>query len=242
MIIEIIKKELENGGVLSENTLNTIKKLETDLETTKLELSKLEVINKDVIESRDKIKQLNNLFKKELSFDENQEITENVIKEKIDKKTTTDKLEIRAVENQIIKLKTEYEQELKNKEETLFKKDIDLEILKNGQKINCISPIALNVIMNELKKDAIIEDNKIIYKSNGEIIRKDGLPITLVDKIEELKKDENYKGFFIAETQSGSGFKSKTSQGNIPSVTTGKPTDAVVQRMKERAEKLNIQI
>ena len=94
--------------------------------------------------------------------------------------------------------------------------------------------------MEELKKDAVIEDNKIIYKKNNEIIRKDGLPITLVDKIAELKNDNNYKGFFIADIQSGSGLKSKTTQGNIPNQFNQKTV--VADRIRERAEKLNIKL
>ena len=238
MIIEKIKKELESGN-LNEETLNEIQALESSLTKLKEEKTLLESKNLEIIENRDKVKQINSVFKEALGLEDLTNITVEKVKEKITTKNQNEKSELKNIEAQIVSLKEQYENELKNRDNQLFQKNIDLEILKNGQKINCISPVAMEVVMNELKKNAFIEDNKIVFKNEaGEIVRKDGLAITLSDRIESLKQDENYKGFFIADVQSGSGFKSKPAQGT----SNNGSKSPIANRMRERAEKLNKKI
>lgn len=239
-MLEKIKKMIESGK-LDESILNEIKTLEDNNNVLKKEISKLEAMNLDIKESRDKVKSVNKIFKTKLGISDDEEITEEVINTKFKTNSTdnTSKNEITNLENILKEMKQKYEQELNNTKNEIFGRDIQLELLKNGTKIKAASKVAMDLIMENLKKDATIEDGKIIYKNkDGEVLRKDGIPVSIDDRISELKQNEDYSCFFISEAQSGSGMQTKTSGADA----NNRNLTPAAQMMAKKALELGIPI
>ena len=131
---------------------------------------------------------------------------------------------------------------LAEKDKELFDKVLDLELLKIGTQINPTSKVALDVILKELKngltKDA--KDGTLIYKDeSGKIVRKDGTPLTVGERLAQIKENSEYSCFFKSEAQGGSGLSGNKSEGNG---TKDEGLSEVAKQIKEKALKLGIKI
>jgi len=240
------KKLLEIVGDNAEAKAE-ISKLQANYTQLTNEVQGFESKINDLKQSRDKYKEKLALFKKSLKIEEGEELNEDTISKKLGnvkgevKQEASEiekalKAEIAELEKTIENLKNEYEEKIGETKKTLLDKEIDIQLFKNTAGINAVNAKAQNIIISELKKGLEFDENgNLVYKTKeGTTLRKDGVPMTLVQKLEEIKNSEDFSFLFKSEAQSGSGLKTGRNTG------TGKTTSRLRQRALERGIALNV--
>lgn len=162
------------------------------------------------------------------------ELTVDAIKAKITGKDDYKK-DLEELEKTIASIKAENEAKLVQKDAELFERKLDLELLKQGTSIKAVSNVALDVILKELKSGLTVDEKGVfVYKdSTGKTLRKDGVTLTINDKLEDLKANKDYGCFFVSEAQSGSGFAG-TSTGYTEETTSLTPSaKALAEALKK---------
>jgi len=232
----------------SEAGLAEVLKLESNYNTLSGEVSKLEAKLNDAVSKRDKYKGFTKAVKTKLGIDENEELTEETVNEKLNvilskkdvdltEKERVLKLEIQkmeeAVKNKDIELKTS----ISSVEKEIFETKLELELYKSATTISAVNDVAYKIIVDELKKGASIEEGKILFKNeDGTTARINGVQMTLADKVNSIKADEKLGFLFKADIQSGSGvntFKGSNKQNGI--------SDFAQQKI-EKAKQLGINL
>jgi chromosome segregation ATPase len=229
----------------NKEALAEIGKIETNYNTLSQEVSTFEAKLNDIKQSRDKYKAKLAAFKKNLGFEEGEEISEEKISEKLGKVKGEVKQEASEVEKQlraeiaqlektIEELKGTYETKIQEKDKTVLEKQIDLELYKTSSDLNTINKKAHEIVLKELKKGLSFEEGKLVYKNeDGTTLRKNGVAMSLKEKLEEIKSSEDYSFLFKSEAQSGSGLKT----GNA---ATYRKTGSAGERLRQIAAKKGI--
>ena len=235
-------KELKEKGVITDQEISEYENIVSKVDNLSNELQNME---KYVVQSKEKVSSVDSIkevLKKELILDDEFSIDDVVKKIKDGKNSSVDKKELENLQEIIKKNKVDFENVKKQYEDQLFNKTLDNEILKQGADIQAVSNVALNVILGEVKKGAVIEDGRLIFKdANGMTVRRDGEPISLKDKIEYLKTDAEYAVFFKANVNQGSGMQNNTQNGSNGYGVTSK-SSSFSKSMREKAAKLGVSI
>ena len=166
------------------------------------------------------------------------ELTAELLKSKINGNDDYKK-DLSELETTLANIKKENDNLIALKDKEIFDKTLDLELLKTGSKIKTVSNVALDVVLRELKKGLTKDDKgSLIYKDeNGKTIRKDGVMLTISDKLKQLKENDEYKCFFVSEQQSGSGYNSSSASGDDDSGLS-----EIAKQMKAKAASLGINL
>ena len=206
-----------------EEKANSVESLVSEVKDLEGKYSKATI---DLAKSSDSI----NLVKNTLGLDD---INEEVLSTKIKK---SDNADVKNLEQIIEKMKEESGNKVKDYESQIFDLKLNDAISRSGHSINASGARAHEIIMSELKKDAVLDDNgKVVYQKDGAIERKDGLPISIADKISTLKESEDYNGLFRTDAKSGSGDESIST-----AVSTGATSQvkSLQQRMRDHGVQL----
>lgn len=84
---------------------------------------------------------------------------------------------------------------------------VDKEILSSGKLPNIESNVAKSIILDEIRKNAAISESGLIYKddSGSTVLKDDGTPLTLDDKINSMMDNPDYSMFFPDKRKKGGG-------------------------------------
>jgi hypothetical protein len=188
--IENYINNLENQYKIEINNLkNSLTTVKTDLESKNKELFKIKTL---------------------LGLDENTPLNEELIKSKLNNNEDLSKVENKY--NELIKeLNEKFENKIKEYEDKIKSFENEKKSLLLENKIKEVIPNikaqdgALEDILFNLKNSADIDDNgNIIYKDSQGVLRNEkGLPMSIYDKLKELKEKKPY--LFKSEIKEGSG-------------------------------------
>lgn len=212
-------------SLLSDNkeALAEIAKIENSVGSVAEEITILEGKLSEAISKRDKyknfVKQVKDKFKieegKELNEDTLNSVLSNIDKSKNQKLSEVEeilKLDISKLEKEVEKKELEIESLKNQTQQTVLETKLDLELYKTTSGIEAVNKKANDIIIGELKNGATIEDGKIVFKeSDGTTLRKNGIPMSLSDKLEEIRSSEDYSFLFKSSVNSGSGYQSTNS-------------------------------
>lgn len=146
--------------------------------------------------------------------------------------------DVKNLEDTIQALKSESDNKSKDYEEKLFDLKLNNSIYQSGHEIKATGSRAYDIIIQELKKDATFnESGAIVYKRDGAIERKDGLPISIADKISMLKANDDFNGLFKTDAIGGSGESSVSNAASTGTAPRGSIKE-LEQRMIESGLKI----
>jgi hypothetical protein len=150
--------------------------------------------------------------------------------------------EIKNLENLIREKEKELQTQKASYESALFDKDLNLELYKRSAALDTINKEAHSIVIQKIKEGAVLENGQIVYKNeDGTFIRKNGLPLSIDDKITELKTGD-MSFLFKNDSKNGSGVTS----GDLSQKTTASTnTEGISDFSKtflDRAKKANINI
>ena len=150
--------------------------------------------------------------------------------------------EIKNLENLIREKEKELQTQKASYESALFDKDLNLELYKRSAALNTINKEAHSIVIQKIKEGAVLENGQIVYKNeDGTFIRKNGLPLSIDDKITELKTGD-MSFLFKNDSKNGSGVVSgDLSQQNSHTTNTEGMSD-FSKTFLDRAKKANINI
>lgn len=136
-------------------------------------------------------------------------------------------------ESELVKQKQEYESKI-------FDKDMDLELFKRSATLNTINDEANLIAISHLKKGASFENGVVVYKNDdGTLVRKNGLPLTIDDKIAELKSG-SLSFLFKNDSKNGSGINITQGASNTSVNDTGLSDFSKQFLDKARSQNINI--
>lgn len=239
-LLELLK---DNQEALAE-----AKKIQSNYDTLSSEVATLEAKLNEAITKRDKYKRFTKSVKNKLNIEEGEELNDDTLntkfnsildsKEKdISEKEKIYKLEIEKLEKEIEKSKEEAQQEVVRVNKNVLDSKLELELYKTTTGINAVNKKASQIIIDELKNGATFEDGKIVYKDkDGTTIRKNGVALTLSQKLEDIKSSEDYSFLFKSNASSGSGLNT----GNNSNSNSNE--SEFTRRKREQAAKLGISI
>ena len=150
--------------------------------------------------------------------------------------------EIKNLERVIQEKEKELQSQKASYESALFDKDLNLELYKRSAALNTINKEAHSIVIQKIKEGAVLENGQIVYKNeDGTFIRKNGLPLSIDDKITELKTGD-MSFLFKNDSKNGSGVVSgDLSQQNSHTTNTEGMSD-FSKTFLDRAKKANINI
>jgi len=241
---ETLLKELsDNPTALAE-----AKKLQGNYNTLSSEVATLEGKLTEAITKRDKYKNFTKSVKGKLGFEEGEELSDEVLESKVSGLLTnagqsaTDKekiakLEIIKLEETINNLNNDLITAKNGNSKAVLDSKLELELYKTTQGVSAINPKANQMIIDELKSGATFEEGKIVFKGkDGTTVRKDGVALSLSQKLEDIKASEDYSFLFKADVNSGSG----TQTGNTKGGNAGESDFA--KQKRAQAAKLGIKL
>lgn len=186
-----------------------IASLQTTSENNVATINKLEGQVSDIASTRDKFKSGNSLVKSVLGLDEVNEDSLNAYLESA-KKGKGDEQSIAEINNlkELLKQATDNVQTVTTGYESkLSTMALDNEIANSGVGASFSNEAMAKIGLGLIKSGATYEDGKIVYKKEdgSTLYNTAGTPMTISDKLSELKSDANYTGFFKPDTNSGGG-------------------------------------
>jgi len=92
---------------------------------------------------------------------------------------------------------------------------LDNALANAGLGANVANKAMYGIVSDLVREGATFEDDKIVYKKpdGTTIYGKDNTPLTMPNKIDQLKADPNYAGLFKVDVKSGSGGNPNPGQG-----------------------------
>lgn len=223
-MLEKIKKILKDANIEEADSLLN------DVQEVYEKAKKVEALTEEVNGLESKVKDLNDVYTQSSStldllkaeFNAT-DVDQNFIKDLKEKINSNDKTgEVKNLEGVIKGMKEEHEKNKSQYESQIFDLKLNEAIAKSGHQINATGRYAQELIMSELKKGATFDDRgELIYEKDGLIERKDGLPVSLADKISSMKENEDFTGLFKTDAKGGSGTEtvgSSVSTGNYGSL------------------------
>lgn len=246
-MFEALEQQLEGN----EAALTELQKVKENYTNLSGEVGTLEAKLNDSISKRDKFKGFSQIVKSKLGFEEGEELSEDTITAKInsllegtkkegDNKSNIYKAEIAKLEEELGRQKGSFEQEINVYKNDMLNTQIDLQLFKNSAQINAVNAKAHEMIMSELKKGVSFEDGKLIFKNeDGTTARKNGVPLTLKDRIEDLRSNEDLAFLFKSDAKSGSGTQTVSTSG---ATNGGKELSAATKEYLARAAQLGINV
>lgn len=203
---------LEQLAGNNEQLVGEISKIKSTFETMSGEITKQDQKLKEVISKRDQYKDIVKTTKSVLGLKEEDQINSDTIKSVFETfKTNRDEnsiKEIKNLEEAIQNKQSQYEQELNQYKNQILNTKLELEIHKTTAGINAVNAKAHEIIIAELLKGASYNGESISYTNqDGTVARNNGLPITLAQKLEQIKGSEDFNFLFKADNKSGSGLQ-----------------------------------
>lgn len=204
---EEAKSFINNLNTTSTNHVETINKNETLINNLKGDL--------------DKFKQGNSLVKSELGIDQLNQDSLSEALSKLKKGSNNDE-EISNLKLMIDKLNGEKTDITNGYESKITNLQLDNMIANSTAGANIQSDDAFATVKTLLKQGVVVEEGKAIYKTDGVTqFGKDNQPLTLESKLESIKSNPIYAGFFGKTTAGGGG----SQNNNGGSGTEINPTD-----------------
>lgn len=203
MSFKKLQEALASGD--TEKAAEIAKGLETDFNANVEEIGKLENKANEAIEGRNKVKEKLREITKAAGVDE---LTVDVIddlksKQGDDKLIAKHKEEIDTYAKRIEEIESGYKSKLGDANSRYQGVLIDRELTKLGASLG-LADGAMDDVVSHLKQHATIDGDNIAYVIDGSPERNaNGRPLTISDKIEELKTKKPF--FFKAVGQGGSG-------------------------------------
>jgi hypothetical protein len=185
--IEFVQSTQETVTSLSERVNNQERKIE------------------DIIQSRDKVKQRLGLIKQKLGIEEvTEEALEKAMAIEPDEKV---KAEIDNYKSEIDNLRKQQNEIQSKFAEEKAQMKIGNEILNSGVGSEAATPEAAELLSSLLIKGATVDDSgNVVYKnSDGTTMLKDGKPVSVKDRLNELRTNNGYAGLFKSLVTGGSG-------------------------------------
>ena len=179
------------NGTMKEN-MDRVKVLETELEGSISKKNKL----RDLIKTHTGIEEISeDNFKGYLSSIKGKPADESIIE---DNRKLSEA--VNEYKNKLGNMENEYSSKLNQV-------IVDKEILSSGKLPNIESNVAKSIILDEIRKNATISESGIIYKDNNgsTVLKNDGTPLTLDDKINSMMDSPDYSMFFPDKRKKGGG-------------------------------------
>jgi hypothetical protein len=224
-----------------------------NIDSTELQgfISKYQAMEQEVSQSDSKLSALTNELKntkgkinsiyKRIGVDKDEDL-DNKLKSLNNNNNNNNSKEIKNLENLIREKEKELQTQKASYESALFDKDLNLELYKRSAALNTINKEAHSIVIQKIKEGAVLENGQIVYKNeDGTFIRKNGLPLSIDDKITELKTGD-MSFLFKNDSKNGSGVTSgDLSQKTTASTNTEGMSD-FSKTFLDRAKKANINI
>ena len=192
---------IETAGTLANDEfVNRLKEVakntEESFNSLKEESTRYKSEFERAIEKRDKVK---NIVKQSLGIED---VSEESLQEAISKLGTNDTKQLQELLNET---KTQYEAKISDYEQKLRDKEINFAILQSGALDGVKSKVAKQLIIDELKAGATLKDGSLVYLDENEsiIFGNDGKPVSVVDKVQSLYNNDDYKSFFPIKNGGG---------------------------------------
>lgn len=180
----------------------------------------------------EKFKQGNSLVKSKLGIEQLNEDSLGEALSRLSKNSNNNDEEITNLKSMIDKLNnekttlsTEYESKISNVQ-------LDNLIANTTAGAGIQSDEAFNTVKTLLKMGVVVEDGNAVYKDNGKtVFDSNNQPMTLQGKLESIKTNPIYAGFFGRETRSGGGSQNNNSSGKVD-ISKMNPTEMMKQGRK----------
>jgi len=221
----------------NEDGINYVDKIEKEANELVEKVNSLETAKNGTLEDLKKFKQGNSLVKEKLGLEQlNEEALDEALKglgnSKADEKTKAE----------IEQLKSKLDEANKQKDETVQQYEnrlSDMALTNNIRDLGvgqlASTKIAEQTILSELKKGAVLDGDKIVYKNEDGSTVYNGTSIMTPDKkLEQMRSDENWKPFFRADVKSGGGASESKGDGSANKIGGSKQerTEAIRQKFK----------
>ena len=119
---------------------------------------------------------------------------------------------------------TRYKSDLDAANNRLLGGELDLAIYRTGVLGGIDSQVAKDLVLAELKRNAVIENGTIVYYDNNDLVMKDGKPLNISDRAEGLKSSQDYEFIFKKGVKKGGGKDGHNSGDYKPKVDVAKLT------------------
>lgn len=236
MLKELLEK-LKAANIDSTELQGFISKYQAMEQEVSQSDSKLSALTNELKSTRGKI---NSIYKR-IGIEKDEDLNDR-LKNLNNNNNNNASKEIKNLERIIQEKDKELQTQKVSYESALFDKDLNLELYKRSAALNTINKEAHSIVIQKIKEGAVLENGQIVYKNeDGTFIRKNGLPLSIDDKITELKTGD-MSFLFKNDSKNGSGVVSgDLAQQNSHTTNTEGMSD-FSKTFLDRAKKANINI
>ena len=213
MDLEKVKALLSDNSEAQQFVSSLAEKAENATQLTE-KVNSLELKANEAITSRQQLKEL---IKNTTGLSE---VSEDALKGLLDNKSKGDDKSMAEINN-LKKLLEEASNESKNISQTyeqkLQKLALDNALANAGLGANVANEAMYGIVAQLVKDGATYENDSIVYKNADGTTKygNNGKPMTINDRVAELKSDTNYAGLFKLDVKSGSSTPPTTTQTKV---------------------------